>query len=305
MKTIIVDEKLAGKRLDEALVSFDIAPSRTAIKEMIKEGRILVNNEKAKPAYILCISDIITAQKYTKKELDAIPEDLPINIVYEDDDVLVINKPRGLVVHPGNGHSDKTLVNALLFHEKNLPSNGNALRPGIVHRIDKDTSGLLVVAKNMESMLFLQDQLKDHSMHREYIALVKGIISENKGKIDAPIGRDPSSPIKFAVNLKKGKEAITYFDVVERYEEKLTLITCRLLTGRTHQIRVHLNYIKHPIEGDPLYGNNNQQYFSRGQLLHAYRLTFVHPKTKELLSFEAPIPEEFKDVLNKLHPLAS
>lgn len=173
----------------------------------------------------------------------------------------------------------------------------------MVHRIDKDTSGLLAIAKNDEAELYLKSQLSDHSMHREYIALVNGIIDENDGKIDAPLGRDPKSPIKFAVNVQKGKEAVTFFHVLKRYHENCSLISCRLLTGRTHQIRVHMDYIHHPVIGDPLYGRGNCVLYDKGQLLHAYQLTFRHPRTKELVTFKAPLPKEFQEVLDRLHEI--
>ena len=302
MKTVIIEKEEVGKRLDEALMERGLWPSRSKVQNLIKKNEILVNGKHSKPAYIVCLSDVLTCEETTNKEPTLEAENIPLEKVYEDDDILVINKPAGLVVHPGNGHRDGTLVNALLFHEKELSNRNDSLRPGIVHRIDKDTSGLLVVAKTDAAYLGLADQLRDHSMHREYLALVEGIIEEGKGKIDAPIGRDPKHPIRFAVNLKKGKEAITYFEVKERFTEKLTLIDCRLLTGRTHQIRVHLDYIGHPVEGDPLYGENNKRFYKNGQLLHAYRLTLIHPITKKVLSFEAPLPSYFVDVLKKLHP---
>ena len=303
MKEIILSEKEEGKRLDEALLPYGIAPSRSRLQSLIKEKAILVNGEAKKPSYIVCLSDVVTYQETTNKKPTLAAENIPFEIVYEDEDLLVTNKPAGLVVHPGNGHHDGTLVNALLYREKNLSSlSSNDLRPGIVHRIDKDTSGLLVVAKTDKAFLGLSNQLRDHSMHREYLALVEGIIEENRAKIDAPIGRDPKHPVRFAVNLAKGKEAITYFEVKERYSEKLTLIDCRLLTGRTHQIRVHLDYIHHPLEGDPLYGENNKRFYQNGQLLHAYRLTFEHPVTGKTMTFEAPLPKHFKEVLDRLHP---
>ena len=302
MKPVTLPKEVEGMRLDEALLKTGIWPSRSRIKNLIKKNEILVNKQSSKPSYIVCLSDVVTYEETTKKEPTLLAENIPLEKVFEDEDILIINKPAGLVVHPGNGHHDGTLVNALLYHEKELSNKDDSLRPGIVHRIDKDTSGLLVVAKNDAAYLGLSEQLRDHSMHREYLALVEGIIEEGKGKIDAPIGRDPKHPIRFAVNLKKGKEAITYFEVKERFSEKLTLIDCRLLTGRTHQIRVHLDYIGHPVEGDPLYGENNKRFYKEGQLLHAYRLTLIHPRTKKVLSFEAPLPEHFLNVLKKLHP---
>ncbi len=303
MDKISVSEKDVGRRLDEFLFEQGIAPSRSKVQTLIKEKQVFVNDKEEKPHYILRLSDVITYKKYTNKPLELKSENIPLDILYEDEDILIVNKPAGLVVHPGNGHEEGTLVNALLYHEENLPHQGDSIRPGLVHRIDKDTSGLLAIAKNDEAELYLKSQLSDHSMHREYIALVQGIIDENDGKIDAPLGRDPKSPIKFAVNVQKGKEAITFFHVLKRYHENCTLISCRLLTGRTHQIRVHMDYIHHPVIGDPLYGKGNCVLYDKGQLLHAYQLTFRHPRTKELVTFKAPLPKEFQEVLDKLHEI--
>ncbi len=303
MEEIIVKENDVGKRLDEFLFSSGIAPSRSKVQNLIKEKKVFVNNKTEKSHYLLRLADVITYEKYTKKQLELKEENIPLNIVYEDDEILIINKPAGLVVHPGNGHEDGTLANALVYHQKNLPNQDGSFRPGLVHRIDKDTSGLLAIAKTDEAELFLKDQLTDHSMHREYIALVNGIIDENDGKIDAPIGRDPKSPVKFCVNVSRGREAITFFHVLKRYHENCTLISCRLLTGRTHQIRVHMDYIHHPVIGDPMYGKGNCVLYDKGQLLHAYQLTFKHPKTKELVTFQAPLPKEFQDILDGLHEL--
>ncbi len=303
MEEIIVKENDVGKRLDEFLFSRGIAPSRSKVQNLIKENKVFVNNKTEKSHYLLRLADVITYEKYTKKQLELKEENIPLNIVFEDDEILIVNKPAGLVVHPGNGHEEGTLANALVYYQKNLPSQDGSFRPGLVHRIDKDTSGLLAIAKTDEAELFLKDQLSDHSMHREYIALVAGIIEENDGKIDAPIGRDPKSPVKFCVNVSRGREAITFFHVLKRYHENCTLISCRLLTGRTHQIRVHMDYIHHAIVGDPLYGKGNCVLYDKGQLLHAYQLTFKHPKTKEMVTFKASLPKEFQDVLDGLHEL--
>lgn len=305
MEKIVVDETGKGERLDTFLTAKGVAPSRSKVQSWIKEGKILWNGKTAKPHLILAVGDVISYEPYEAKTWDVKGEDIPLNVVYEDECLLIVNKPAGMVVHPGNGHPEGTLANALVYHEKELADEGDPLRPGIIHRIDKDTSGLLCVAKTDEAAAFLKAQLLDHTMHREYYALVKGIIEENDGKIDAPIGRDPKSPVKFAVNLHSGKEAITFFHVITRYHEGYTLISCRLLTGRTHQIRVHLDAIGHPVVGDPLYGIGNRSLYSEGQLLHAYRLSFIHPLTKKPVHFEAPIPPAFQSVLEGLHPLAS
>ncbi len=304
MDQIKVNENDVGKRLDEFLFEREVAPSRSKVQTLIKEKKVLVNNRTEKSHYNLRLADVITYEKYTNKQLTLEGENIPLNIIYEDEDILIINKPAGLVVHPGNGHENGTLANALVYHEKNLSNKEDNIRPGLVHRIDKDTSGLLAIAKNDEAELYLKSQLSDHTMHREYIALVNGIIDENSAKIDAPIGRDPKSPVKFCVNVAKGRESITFFNVLKRYSEKVTLISCRLLTGRTHQIRVHMDYIGHPVIGDPMYGFNNCSIYNKGQLLHAYKLTFKHPKTHEFVTFEAPLPSEFNDVLAKLHEIS-
>lgn len=301
MKSIKVDASLAGKRLDEALFSLGVAPSRSKVQSLIKENKVLVNDKKEKSHYELRLADVITYQEYTNKQLAVTGEDIPLNIIYEDEDILVINKPAGLVVHPGNGHYSGTLVNALVYHEDELAHNDDLVRPGLVHRIDKDTSGLLCIAKNDLAFDSLVKQLSTHAMHREYYALVKGTIYENDGKIDAPLGRDVNHPTRFAVDPIRGKEAVTYFHVEKRYHEPYTFISCRLLTGRTHQIRVHLTYIGHPVIGDPLYGEGNRTLYDKGQLLHAYKLTFTHPRTGKEVTFEAPLPDYFQKILDSLN----
>ena len=300
MERIVVDENLTGKRLDEILFSSGLFLSRSKASDAIKEGFVFVNEKSAKPGNKLRLGDIITFTLPEAKAADLEGEDIPLDVLYEDEYLLVVNKPAGLVVHPGNGHASGTLVNALIYRNEDIEANSSSSRPGIVHRIDKDTSGLLAIAKTEETMLGLQEQLKDHSMHREYLALVAGIIAEDSGKIIAPLGRSKEDRVKFAVDLD-GKEAVTYFNVISRFQKsRATLVDCRLETGRTHQIRVHMEYIGHPVLGDPLYGKGNRVLYDKGQLLHAYRLTFVHPITKKELSFEAPIPPHFKEVLDSL-----
>ena len=295
-----IDSSLAGKRLDEALALLSLYPSRSLAQKVIKKGDVLVNGKLEKAHYKLEEGDLISYKEYEEESATLEGEDIPLTVVYEDDDVLLIDKPAGLVVHPGNGHHSGTLVNALIGREMAL-SNADPKRPGIVHRIDKDTSGLLLITKNDASFAYIQAQLSDHSMHREYKALVKGIILEDEGKIDAPIGRDHIHPTKNAVDVEHGKEAITYFTVLKRfYNDDATLISCRLLTGRTHQIRVHMDYIGHPVIGDPLYGSGNRKIYDKGQLLHAYRLSFRHPKDGKEKSFEIDLPDYFKEVLDKL-----
>ena len=301
MEKVKIEAAMAGKRADEALYSFGIVPSRSKTKPFFQQGKVFLNGKKCKPHDWLKEGDILEFETPETPRIDVPAQNIPLDIVYEDDDVIVVNKPAGLVVHPGNGHEDQTLVNALLFHDASFSAGSDPKRPGIVHRIDKDTTGLLVCAKNDESFAFLAAQLSDHTMHSEYLALVKGIILEDDGKIDAPIGRSKKNPTKNAIDLKSGKESVTYFHVLERYrKDDATLISCRLLTGRTHQIRVHMEYIGHPVIGDPLYGEGNRKIAKDGQLLHAYRLTFIHPKTKKEVSFEAPLPEQFKGILERL-----
>ncbi len=295
-----IDASLVGKRLDETLTSSGFYPSRSVAKKMIVEGKVTINGKVEKPHYNLRENDLLVALEYSAPKADLAGEDIPLDIVYEDDDVLLINKPVGMVVHPGNGHYEGTLVNALIGREMAL-SEGDPDRPGIVHRIDKDTSGLLLVTKNDNAYRKIQEQLSTHTMHREYYALVKGVILEDDGKINAPIARDKNRPTRNCVDVLHGKEAITFFHVEKRYKEsEVTLVSCRLLTGRTHQIRVHMDYIGHPVIGDPLYGTGNRKIYDAGQLLHAYKLTFIHPSTGKEMSFTAPLPEHFEKVLSSL-----
>ncbi len=296
MNRIIVNETKVGLRIDTFLAEIIKDKSRSYIQKAIENGQILVNDKLTKASYKVNLNDVITYNELETKELDIVASDIPLNIIYEDDDVIVINKQRGLVVHPSNGHYDgDTLVNALMYHKENLSSINGVVRPGIVHRIDKDTSGLLVVAKNDEAHLFLADQLKDKTMHREYYALVHGVIPHTDLIIKAPLGKDKKDRLKMAVDPINGKEAITHVHVVERYKNA-TLVTCKLETGRTHQIRVHLSYIKYPIVGDIVYGRKSTFYTSKGQMLHAYKLSFVHPRTKENITFTCDVDDEFKRV---------
>ena len=296
-----VSKDYAGKRLDEVLTLIKAALSRSKAQALLKQGGVTVNGKAEKAHFWVKEGDVIVYPEYVEPKSDLTPEDIPLDVIHEDDDVLVINKPAGLVVHPGNGHQDGTLVNALLFHEQELAHEEDPVRPGLVHRIDKDTSGLLAIAKTDEAFAFLAKQLSDHTMHREYYALVAGIILEDEGKISAPIARDPIHPLKFCVNVDKGKEAVTFFHVMKRYHQSnCTLISCRLQTGRTHQIRVHLDYIGHPVIGDPLYGSGNRKLYDQGQLLHAYQLSFIHPTSKKEVSFTAPLPDYFEALLKTL-----
>lgn len=295
---VTMPEETLGMRLDKAL-SIALSKTRNHIEILFDEGHIWVNGKNEKPSYRVKENDVV---EYEEKELvpsEMKKENIPLDIVYEDKDLMVINKPRGMVVHPANGHHEGTLVNALLGYCTDLSGINGVERPGIVHRIDKDTSGLLVVCKNDFAHNEIAKQLKDKTMHREYYALCKGVIKEDDGKIIAPIGRDPYDRLKMAVDVKNGKEAITFFHVEERFNQ-YTLVSVRLFTGRTHQIRVHMHYIGHPLEGDPLYGKKKNLLFQNGQLLHAYRITFIHPRTQKEMTFEVPLPDDFKAVLERL-----
>ncbi len=299
MKRFTVDETIVGKRLDEAVFALGHTLSRSKASALIKDGKVLVNGKAVKAHYLLEEGDEVSVDEPEVKATHLEGEDIPLDIVYEDDDILIINKPAGLVVHPGNGNPSGTLVNALIHAGKSL-GGGEEGRPGIVHRIDKDTSGLLCVAKTEKAFLSLSKQLSDHTMHREYYALVLGMISEDDGKIDAPIARSRREPMKYCVDLK-GKESVTFFHVEKRFKEAgVTLIRCKLLTGRTHQIRVHMEYIGHPVLGDPLYGKGNRKIVDGGQLLHAYKLTLVHPSSGETMSFECPLPERMTALIDTL-----
>ncbi len=301
MKQIkINDEKFVNDRLDKSLSLIMNDISRSKIQELINEGKVLVNGKKEKSSYKIQLNDVIEVGDIVAKEQTFEAENIALDIVYEDNYLLVVNKPKGLVTHPGAGNPNHTLVNALKFHSKNLSSINGEYRLGIVHRLDKDTGGLLVVAKDDKTHEFLASQLKDHTLGRTYIALVDGVIKEDDGTIIAPIGRDDKNRLKMAVDLKDGKDAITHFKVLKRYSSS-TLVECRLETGRTHQIRVHMNYINHPIIGDPLYGKNNRRLYNDGQLLFAYKISFVHPKDKKRREFEVSLPKYFVDVITSLY----
>ncbi|MGF7057296.1 RluA family pseudouridine synthase [Brassicibacter mesophilus] len=273
--------------------------SRTYVQRLIKDGLVRVNDRLVKPKYLVNEGDHILVQLPEPKNLEIVSEDIPIDIIYEDEDIAIVNKPQGMVVHPAPGNYSGTLVNALLFHLNNLSTINGIIRPGIVHRIDKDTSGLLMIAKNNYSHSFLSEQLKEHSITRKYLALVDGNIKEDKGTINAPIGRHPVDRKKMTVTENNSKEAVTHFTVLERFID-YTLIQAQLETGRTHQIRVHMSFIKHPVTGDPVYGSKNQKFRLNGQLLHAKTLGFIHPRTKEYIEFSSELPNHFIDVLSNL-----
>ena len=295
----IVTFKESGQRLDKAVAMLNSELSRSFITKLIDEGKITINGKVEKPSFKVKENDEIFIEEIVDVKSDIKEEDIPLDVVYEDDDILVINKPQGMVVHPANGHYSGTLVNALMFMEDSLSSINGVVRPGIVHRIDKDTSGLLCVAKNDNAHHFLAEQLKDHTMAREYMALVRGVIKENSGTIEMPIGRDKKDRQKMAV-VKEGKPAVTHFQVIERFRDH-TLVKCQLVSGRTHQIRVHMSAIGHPVEGDPLYaGKNYDKIYKNGQLLVAFKLKLIHPTTKKEMVFNIDLPDYFQKVLESL-----
>lgn len=282
-----------SERIDKYITLQNEDWSRSQVQAWIKEGRVTVNGEAVKNNYKLQTDDEITLRVPPPKEMAIQPESMPLDIVYEDSDVVVVNKPRGLVVHPAPGHYSGTLVNGLLAHCKDLSGINGVLRPGIVHRIDKDTSGLLMVAKNDKAHMGLAEQLKEHTVNRTYLAIVHGVIQHEMGTIDAPIGRDPKNRQQMAVVFENSKPAVTHFIVLERFKE-FTLVELKLETGRTHQIRVHMKYIGYPLAGDPKYGPKNTLKLD-GQALHAKTLGFTHPRTGEHLEFEADLPPDLTD----------
>lgn len=301
METYKVTELQANMRLDKILVSFMPDKSRSYIAKIIDEGNCFVNGNVAKASLKLKAGDSIEIDVPENKPLEVKAEDIPLDIVYEDSDLLIINKQQGIVVHPSNGHWEHTLVNAILHHCNDLSGINGVIRPGIVHRIDKDTSGLICVAKNDKAHNFLAEQLKNHTMARDYIALVRGVIQENNGTIDMPIGRDKNNRQKMAVTKENSKNAVTHFRVLKRFANN-TLIECKLVTGRTHQIRVHMSYIGYPVEGDPLYGSRTyDKLYSGGQLLTAYKLRLIHPTSKKEMEFEIELPSYFKEIIDKLN----
>lgn len=298
IKEISVCDEEEKIRLDLFLCKYFPDKSRNYIQNLIEDELVKVNGKVKKSNYKVRNKDNIIITFLEPVQMNIKAEDIPIDVLYEDKDLIVVNKPQGMIVHPAAGVYNGTLVNALLNHCSDLSGINGVMRPGIVHRIDKDTSGILVVAKNDNSHNKLAMQLKDHSMTREYVALVEEVIKEEKGTVDRPIARHPKDKIKMAV-VHDGKRAITHYEVLERFKNN-TLIKCVLETGRTHQIRVHMSYIGHPLVGDPVYGYKKQRFNLNGQLLHAKKLGFIHPSTGKYMEFETEVPDYFKRIIKVL-----
>ncbi len=286
-------------RVDKYISQIDNQLTRSYIQTLIENGNILVNDITVKTSYKVSDGDIITIDVPENRVLEVLPQDIDLDIVYEDNDIIMVNKPKGMVVHPAHGNYQGTLVNAILAHCKgNLSGINGVIRPGIVHRIDKDTTGILVIAKNDNAHKHLAMQFKEHSINRIYVALVRGVISEDEGTIDMPIARSKSNRKKMAVD-SNGKRAVTHFKVLERFKD-YTLVELKLETGRTHQIRVHMSQINHPLVGDEVYSNGKNPFGIKGQLLHAQTLGVIHPVTNKYIEFSTNIPKEFSSVIEKL-----
>ena len=297
----IAGEEDAGNRIDSFLADKLPLLSRSYIQKQIKEGNILVNGSRTKAGYKICASDTIKVYEAPAEELEIKPENIPLDIIYEDNDIIVINKPKRMVVHPAPGHYSGTVVNALLYHCRDSLSGINGImRPGIVHRIDQDTTGVIVACKNDISHNFLAAQLKEHSITRTYHAIVHNHVKEEEGTVRAAIGRHPADRKKMAVNVRNGKDAVTHYKVLDNLDNRYTYIECSLETGRTHQIRVHMASIGNPVLGDNVYGPAKCPFNLEGQTLHAKTLGFIHPSTKKYMEFEAPLPDYFKKLLEIL-----
>ncbi len=299
MKQYIVNSSDVGKRIDAYVSSVNNEISRTAVQRLIEEENILVNKKPTKASYKVQENDLIEINENKPKDIELKAQNIPLEVIYEDDDIIVVNKPKGLVVHPAIGNVDGTLVNAIMaICKDSLSGIGGEIRPGIVHRLDKDTSGILIVAKNDFSHINLSKQIKNHEVEKTYIALVRGVVKENEATINMPIGRSTKDRKKMAVT-RDGKNAITHFKVLKRYE-KYTLLEIKIETGRTHQIRVHLSHIGYPVVGDYTYSNGKNDFNVEGQMLHAQKIKFKHPKTGKEMQLEADIPKYFKEILDKL-----
>lgn len=295
-----ITPEMEGERIDKCISNYVETLSRSYIQKIIKEGKAYINDEPVKSNYKVRVDDKVQFTIPDCEEPDILPQDIPLDIIYEDKDVLIVNKPKNMVVHPAPGHYEGTLVNAIMYHCHNdLSGINGVLRPGIVHRIDKDTTGSLIICKNDEAHRKIAEQLKEHSITRKYRAIVYGRISNDEGVVDAPIGRHPTDRKKMAINERNGKPAITHYKVLERFE-KYTYIECQLETGRTHQIRVHMTSIGHPLLGDEVYGNAKCPFKLEGQTLHAMTIGFIHPSTNQYVEYEAPLPDYFERLLQIL-----
>ena len=294
-------EYLQGERIDKALSVLVDSVSRSFVQKLIREGAVFVGEKPVKANYRLRIDDVVSFELPENEEPDILPEDIPLSILYEDEDILVVDKPKGMVVHPAAGHYSGTLVNAVMYHCGNSLSGINGvMRPGIVHRIDRDTTGSLVICKNDMAHRALAEQFKVHSITRKYRAICMGVLKEDEGTIHKPLARDPKDRKRMAVTMKgNGKDAVTHYRVLERFRNH-TYIECELETGRTHQIRVHMASIGHPLLGDEVYGSGKNAYHLEGQTLHAWKLGFLHPRTQEYVEFDAPLPEYFQKLLQIL-----
>lgn len=297
-KILTVSEEFNGVRADKVVSSIINDLSRSFVQGLFEDSKVLINSKPAKGKIKVSTGDIIQFEVPEPEELRVQGENIPLNIIFEDKDIIVVNKPKGMVVHPAPGNYTGTLVNALLNHCTDLSGINGVIRPGIVHRIDKDTSGILVIAKNDLAHNILAKQFKEHSIKREYYALVEGRIKKEKGTIDASLGRHHKDRLKYAV-VKDGKRAITHYEVIEVFNS-CTLVKCRLETGRTHQIRVHMAFIGHPLVGDTVYGLKKQKLTNKGQVLHAKSLGFIHPTKKKYVEFDSNLSLEFKEILKKL-----
>ena len=295
-----ITPEMEGERIDKCISNYLESLSRSYIQKIIKDGKAYVNDAVVKANYKVKVDDKVQFEIPDCEEPDIPPQDIPLDILYEDKDILIVNKPKDMVVHPAPGHYEETLVNAIMFHCKDELSGINGvLRPGIVHRIDKDTTGSIIICKNDEAHRKIARQLKEHSITRKYRAIVYGRIMEEEGTVNAPIGRHPTDRKKMAINEKNGKPAVTHYKVLERFD-KYTYIECQLETGRTHQIRVHMTSIGHPLLGDEVYGNAKCPFKLEGQTLHAMTIGFIHPTTGEYVEYEAPLPEYFEHLLQIL-----